>query len=315
MLGPALVGGNERQVDVGLHGAGQLDLGLFRRLLEPLQGQFVLAQINALFLLELIGQEIDDVDVEILAAEEGVAVGRFDLEHAVADLQDRNVESAAAEVIDGDGAAFFLFQAVGQRRGRRLVDDAQHLEAGDLAGVLGRLALVVVEIGGNRDHRLGDGLAEEAFRRFLHFLQNEGADLAGRVFLVLDLDPGIAVFAFDDFIGNQLLVLFGDRIVEPAANQALDGEQRVFRVGHRLALGRLPDQAFAVFGEGDHRRRRARAFGVFDDLGLLAFHQGDAGVGGAQVDSYDLAHFILFNFRRLLIRPFRHRASSPLLIT
>ena len=279
VLRPRLISANERLVDLGLHGARQLDLGLFGRFFKPLQGQFVFAQINALFLLELISQEIDDVVVEVLAAKEGVAVGRFDLEHAVADLQDRNVESAAAEVVDGDGAGGFLFQAVGQGGRRRLVDDAQHFEAGDLAGVLGRLALGIVKIGGNRDHCLGDGLAEIAFRRFLHFLEDEGADLTGRIFFVLDLDPGVAVFAFDDFIGNQLLVLFGDRIVKPTADQALDGGQRVSRVGHRLALGRLPDQAFTVFGEGDHGRRRARAFGVFDNLGVFAFHQGDAGIG------------------------------------
>jgi hypothetical protein len=34
-----------------------------------------------------------------------------------------------------------LVQAVGQRSGRRLVDDAQHFKTGDLAGILGCLAL------------------------------------------------------------------------------------------------------------------------------------------------------------------------------
>jgi hypothetical protein len=47
-----------------------------------------------------------------------------------------------------------LVEAVGERRRGRLVDDAQHLEAGDLAGILGGLALGVVEIGRHRDHRL-----------------------------------------------------------------------------------------------------------------------------------------------------------------
>ena len=42
------------------------------------------------------------------------------------------------------------------RRRGRLVDDALDLEAGDPAGVLGRLALGVVEVGGDGDDRLGD---------------------------------------------------------------------------------------------------------------------------------------------------------------
>ena len=67
--------------------------------------------------------------VEVLAAEEGVAVGRLHLEDAVADLEDRDVEGAAAEVVDRDRAAALLVEAIGERRGRRLVDDAQHFEA------------------------------------------------------------------------------------------------------------------------------------------------------------------------------------------
>src|SRR5215471_6762078 len=58
------------------------------------------------------------------AAEEGVAVGGLHLEHAVADLEDRDVESAAAEVVYGDGLGAGLFvQPVSERRSGRLVDD------------------------------------------------------------------------------------------------------------------------------------------------------------------------------------------------
>ena len=49
---------------------------------------------------------------------------------------------------------FCLVEPVGERGRGRLVDDAQHFEAGDLAGVLGGLALGVVEIGRNGDDRL-----------------------------------------------------------------------------------------------------------------------------------------------------------------
>ena len=84
-----------------------------------------------------------------------VAVGRLDLDDAFADLEDRDVERAAAEVVDGDRLVLLLVEAVGERRRGRLVDDAHDLEAGNLPGVLGRLALRVVEVRGHRDDRLG----------------------------------------------------------------------------------------------------------------------------------------------------------------
>ena len=189
MLRARGVGGDEGQVDLGLRRRGQLDLGLFGRFLQALQRELVLGQVDALLLLELVGQIVDEAQVEVFAAEEGVAVGRLHLEDAVADLEDRDVEGAAAEVVDGDRAGLLLVEAVGERRRGRLVDDAQHFEAGDLAGVLGRLALGVVEIGRNGDDRLRDRLAEMRLGRLLHLLQDEGGDLRGRIVLAVGRRP------------------------------------------------------------------------------------------------------------------------------
>src|SRR6185295_7401282 len=63
-----------------------------------------------------------------------------------------------------------------------------------------------------------------------------------------------------------------------------------FRIGDRLALGRLADETLAIVSEGDNRRRRPHAFGVLDNFRRLAFHDGNAGIGGAEVAADDLAH-------------------------
>ena len=60
------------------------------------------AQIGALALLELGEHVIDDAPIEVLAAEEGVAGRREHLDDALAELEDRDVERAAAQVVDGD---------------------------------------------------------------------------------------------------------------------------------------------------------------------------------------------------------------------
>ena len=77
----------------------------------------VLAQVDAVLLRELLGEAVDDAAVEVLAAEVRVAVRRLDAEDAVADLEDRDVERAAAEVVDGDALGRPSCRA--RRRARR----------------------------------------------------------------------------------------------------------------------------------------------------------------------------------------------------
>ena len=290
MLRTGRIRRDERQVDLGLRGGRQLDLGLLGGFLQPLQRELVAAQIDALGLLEFVGQIADQPHVEVFAAQERVAVRGLHLEHAVADLENRNVERAAAEVIDRDHALLLLVEAVGQRRRGRLVDDAQHFEAGDLAGVLGGLTLRVVEVGRNGDDRLIDLLPEIGFRRLLHLLKDERGDLRGRIGLAVLLDPGVAVRCLGDLVGDELLVLLDHRVVVAPADQALDREDGLLRIGDRLSLGGLSDQPLTVIGEGDDRRCGAHALRVLDHAGRFAFHHCDAGIGGAEVDADDLAH-------------------------
>ena len=154
-------GGDERQVDLGLLHLAELDLGLLGGFLQTLRGHAVGAEVDAVRGLELLDEPVDDALVPVVAAEAGVAVGRLDLEHAVADLEHRHVEGAAAEVEHQDRLVLgALVEAVGERRGGGLVDDAQHFEAGDRAGFLGGGALGVVEVGGHGDDGLGDGVAQ-----------------------------------------------------------------------------------------------------------------------------------------------------------
>ena len=52
--------------------------------------------------LELVGKPVDDHVVEVVAAEVGVTVGRFNFKHTVAKFKDGDVECAAAKVEYGD---------------------------------------------------------------------------------------------------------------------------------------------------------------------------------------------------------------------
>ena len=90
---------------------------------------------------ELLGQVHDDRLVPEHAAQAVVAAGADDADQPVLDLDHRDVERAAAEVVDQDGLVFALLQAVGDGRGGRLVEDRADVQPGEPAGVGGRLAL------------------------------------------------------------------------------------------------------------------------------------------------------------------------------
>src|ERR687894_237769 len=141
VLRAVLVGGDEGEVDRGARRRGELPLGLLGGLDEALGGHLVLGEVYALGLQELRDHPLDDLCVEVVAAEVVVAAGGLDLEDPLAELEDGDIEGAAAEVEDEDRLVLFLVHAVSERRGGRIVDDPLDVEAGDAPRVLGRLAL------------------------------------------------------------------------------------------------------------------------------------------------------------------------------
>ena len=288
MLGAVLVGGDERQVDVAAHRGRELDLGLLGGLVEPLQGHLVDAQVDAVVALEFGHHPVDHGLVEVVAAEVGVAVGRLDLEHAFAEVEDRDVEGAAAQVEHEDGLVVLLVEAVGERGRGGLVDDALDLDAGDLAGVLGGLALRVVEVGRDGHDRLVYLLAEVLFGVATQLLQDHGGDLGRGVELAADIDRGVAVLRRHHLVRDDLH-LFGD-VAVLAAHEALDREDRVFGVGDRLPPGDGTHEPLSALGERHHRRRGASAFGVRDDRGLTTLEDAHTTEGRPQVDTDYLGH-------------------------
>ena len=255
------------QVDAGRGGRGQLDLGLLGRLAEALHGHLVLAEVDAVLAAERLDQVVDDPLVPVVATEVVVTAGRLDLDHALGQLEQRDVERAAAEVEDEDGLLLgALVQAVGERGRGRLVDDPQHVEARDLAGLLGGLPLGVVEVRRHGDHRVGDALAEVGLGVALELHQHPRGDLLRGVLLAVDVDGPVR------------------------AHLALDRADRPVRVRHRLALGHLPDEHLAVLGKRDDRRRGAGTLGVRDDCGLATLEHAHHGVRRAEVDADRTCH-------------------------
>ncbi len=120
----------------------QFLLRLLSGFLQTLQRDLVLGQVDAVLVLDLADQPVDDLLIPVVAAQVVVAVGGLHLNGGeavvvLADLQQGHIEGAAAEVEDQDALVFLaLLKTVGQRGRGRLVDDAQDVQAAILPASL-----------------------------------------------------------------------------------------------------------------------------------------------------------------------------------
>ena len=149
--------------------------------------------------------------VPVVAAQVRVAVGRFHFENAVADFEHRNIERAAAQIVNRDLLVLLLVETVSERSRGRFVDDAQNFEAGDLARVFGRVALRVVEIRRHSDDGLRDLFAELRFRIGLQLRQESSRKFpAAKTSCVspfdLHLHVRVAVGGLHDLVRNALVL-------------------------------------------------------------------------------------------------------------
>ncbi len=87
------------------------------------------------------------------------------------------------------------------------------------------------------------------------------------VLALTDLNPHVAVGRLGQAVGQHFPRPLHLSVVELAADQPLDGKNRVLGIGHRLALGNLTDETLAVLSEGNNRRRGSTTFTIGQHLG------------------------------------------------
>ncbi len=252
-------------------------------------GDGALPQVELVLALKHFEHMVDDAVVEVRAAEEGVAAGGDDLEHRPMQLQHRHVEGAAPEVVHQHLLRQVAPDAIGQCRRGGLVDDAAHRQAGQLAGLLHRVALVVVVIRRHRDDGLFDHPPEELLGDGASTLASTSAEICGSsVGLVAEEDGRFAPGALHDVVGEPRAQLLDHPAVELAPNQPLGAVNGVPRVDQHLVLGQRADEDLPALGER-HGQRGGLDFprSLGDHLRNAVAHMGDAGVRGAQIDADD----------------------------
>jgi hypothetical protein len=262
--------------DLGGLLGGKSTLGLLDLTLELTHGLSVLGDVDIVLLVVLLGEVADDTVIKILTTKMSITSSRLDLENALLDSEDGNVESTTTKVVD-EHLAFLLVglvEAVGESGGGGFVDDTENVETSDGSGVLCGSALSVVEVGGDGDNGVLDGLAEVALSNLLHLAKNHSRDLFGcerGLFLVnLDADAGLSTLV-DDLEGEVLDVILDRLVVELLTDETLlqrllvncdyslperatyDIENSAVGVAGELVLGGVTNEALLV-GESDPGR-------------------------------------------------------------
>ena len=219
--------------------------------------------------------------IEIIATQSAVAAGREHFKHTAGQAQDRNIEGTAAQVINSDQAFSVLIEAVGHSRRSRLVEQAQHVQAGKFRRILGGLTLGIIEIRRNGDNRPYQLTTQGVFRTLAQHLEDIGRHFhraLGPLDSVNERHMGLAA----DKAVRQLVTQLLD-VGQPTTHQALDRQHRVQGVCGRGELGRFAH--FSAVGVITHGRRQDHLpIGVGQRFGQAAAQGSNQGIGGAQVN-------------------------------
>lgn len=262
-------------------GLGDWRIGVYKK--KESTNFFVLA-------FEFINEVVDQTVVKVLTTKMGITRGGLDLKDAFLDGQEGHIKGTTAQVEDQDVALALglLVQTVCDGGGSRLVDDTEHVEAGNEARILGRLALRVVEVGRDGDDGIFNSATQVRLGRLTHLGQDHGRDLLWGEFLglalELDLNAGLAA-PVDDLEGEVLHVGLDLGVVELAADEALGIKDSVLGVHGDLVLCGITNQTLGV-GEGHEGGRGAVSLVVGDDLNAVITEEPHTGVGGSQINSY-----------------------------
>ena len=247
-------------------------------------------EVDLMVFLEPVDDPVDDPVVEILAAQVGVAARGQDLEDRVMDLEHGDVESPASHIEYGHLGVAPGVHSVGQARRRRFVDHPQDVQPGDGGRVFGGLPLVVVEMGGDRDHRFGDGRTEIRLGALLEVGQDDARDLLGGDRPGIDHDDHVTVGRFAQAVRHLFARLDDLRRIELPADQPLDREDGLLGIRDRLAEGKVPDKLLSARREADDGSRRRLAVQVGNDRRPVPLQEGHAGERRAEVDADHRAH-------------------------
>lgn len=161
---------------------------------------------------------------EIFTSQMGVSSCCLDFKNTIVDCQERHIEGSSSKIVDNDLALVpSAVKTICDSGGGWLIHDSKDVQAGNGAGILRSLSLVVVEVGWNSDDSVDHLLSKVTLCDFLHLSEYHGRNFfrGERPVFSLDLDGDgrlvILVLHAEREVLNVRLYVF---VVEFASNQS-----------------------------------------------------------------------------------------------
>ena len=126
--------------------------------------------------LELVAEVVDKAVVKVLTTKVSVTSSGLDLEDTLLNGKERDIEGTSTKIEDEDVllTLLLLVKTVGNGSGSGLVDDTENVEASNQTGILGSLALRVVEVCGDGDDSVVNGATKVRLGGLAHLGEDHG---------------------------------------------------------------------------------------------------------------------------------------------
>ncbi|KAJ0917543.1 putative glutamate dehydrogenase, NAD-specific [Helianthus annuus] len=164
--------------DGGLSGGRKSPLSSFTGSSQPPQSSWIPTDILLVLSFKLLNKVVNHPVIKILTSQMRVSGSRLHLEYTFLNCKQRDIKSATTQVENQDvllaHTGRLLVQPIRNSSRSGLVDDSHDIKPRDDTCVLGGLALGVVEVGRDGDHRVFYGGAEVGFGDFFHLVQHHG---------------------------------------------------------------------------------------------------------------------------------------------
>ena len=199
--------------------------------------------------------------------------------------QNRNVKRAATQVVHGKHPFAAVVQAVGNGSRCGFVDQAQHIEASQLGGVFGGLALRVIKISRHGDDGAKQIVVERVFSAVAQGGQYVGADFywAFRPCNCLHLHHAARIYQ-----GIRQLAGVSNVLQRPT-HQSLGRSNGIARVLGLMLQGFIANLSALGIGIAHHTRKHDPALRIGQAFGQAIAHRCHQRVGGAQIDTHRYA--------------------------